>query len=51
MSTDQSILEVFRDEAREHLAGLEKGFLDLETAPSPEARAALVTRLFRHATA
>lgn len=48
MSTDP-IYEIFRDEASEHLAALEKGFLDLEDAESPEAVRPIVDELFRHA--
>jgi two-component system chemotaxis sensor kinase CheA len=46
---DDSILEIFREEARDHLSGLEKGFLDLESAGSSEARRGLIDHLFRHA--
>jgi two-component system chemotaxis sensor kinase CheA len=48
MSTDP-ILDIFRDEAQEHFAALEKGFLDLEAAESPEVRRPIVDELFRHA--
>lgn len=44
-----SIFEIFREEAREHLGALEKGFLDLETAAAPDARRGLIDHLFRHA--
>jgi two-component system chemotaxis sensor kinase CheA len=43
------ILDLFREEANEHLAALEKGFLDLERDDSGEARGPLIDRLFRHA--
>lgn len=48
MSTDP-IIDIFRDEAHEHFAALEKGFLDLEDAGSPEAGRPIVDELFRHA--
>lgn len=48
MATDP-IFDIFRDEAREHFAALEKGFLDLEAAGSPEAGRPIVHELFRHA--
>ncbi len=43
------IIDLFRQEASEHLAALEKGFLDLETADSVDARASIIKILFRHA--
>jgi len=46
---DDSIYNIFREEAREHLGALEKGFLDLETADVLEARRNLIDKLFRHA--
>lgn len=42
------VFEIFREEARDHLAALEKGFLDLEAAQA-EARRSLIDSLFRHA--
>jgi len=48
MATDP-IFDIFRDEAREHFAALEKGFLDLEAAGSPETGRPIVHELFRHA--
>jgi len=48
MSNDP-ILEIFREEAREHLGALEKSFLDLEATPTLEARRELIDHLFRHA--
>jgi len=48
MSTDP-IFDIFRDEAQEHFAALEKGFLDLEDAGSSEAGRPIVDELFRHA--
>ncbi len=48
MPTDP-ILDIFREEAREHLGALEKGFLDLESAASVDARRGLINELFRHA--
>ncbi|MBC7820614.1 MAG: Hpt domain-containing protein, partial [Planctomycetaceae bacterium] len=44
----ESVIDIFREEAREHLSALEKGFLDLETA-SAAARRSLIDSLFRHA--
>lgn len=44
----ESVLDIFREEAREHLGALEKGFLDLETA-ADENRRSLIDNLFRHA--
>jgi two-component system chemotaxis sensor kinase CheA len=49
MSDFEHILELFRQEAGEHLAALEKGFLDLETAGPVEARQKIIDRVFRHA--
>lgn len=46
---DDSIFEIFREEAREHLRALEKGFLDLEAVAAPTERRSLVDNLFRHA--
>jgi two-component system chemotaxis sensor kinase CheA len=43
------VFEIFREEAREHLSRLEKGFLDLEAAPALQERPALIDDLFRHA--
>jgi two-component system chemotaxis sensor kinase CheA len=43
------ILDIFREEARDHLGALEKGFLDLEATAGAEARRALIDSLFRHA--
>jgi two-component system, chemotaxis family, sensor kinase CheA len=45
----EPVLDIFREEAREHLHALEKGFLDLETAQATEGRRALIDSLFRHA--
>jgi two-component system chemotaxis sensor kinase CheA len=44
----ESVLDIFREEAREHLGALEKGFLDLESAVA-EQRKSLIDNLFRHA--
>lgn len=44
----ESVLDIFREEAREHLHALEQGFLDLEAA-SAEKRKSLIDSLFRHA--
>ena len=44
----ESVLDIFREEAREHLSALEKGFLDLEAAAA-EKRRGLIDSLFRHA--
>ena len=44
----ESILDIFREEAREHLSALEKGFLDLEAAAAAKRRG-LIDSLFRHA--
>ncbi len=46
---DESIFEIFREEAREHLRALEKGLLDLEAVGTPAERRGLVDNLFRHA--
>jgi two-component system, chemotaxis family, sensor kinase CheA len=43
------VFEIFREEAREHLQGLEQGFLDLEAAGTLHERAARIDALFRHA--
>lgn len=43
------ILDIFRDEAAEHLRVLELAFLDLENAGDVAARTDLIDRLFRHA--
>lgn len=45
----EQLYQIFREEAKEHLAALEKGFLDLEKARPTEGRAALVDDLFRRA--
>ena len=42
------VLDIFREEAREHLAALEQGFLDLEAAASVEARRPIINHVFRH---
>ncbi len=44
----ESVIDIFREEAREHLSALEKGFLDLETA-AVATRRSLIDSLFRHA--
>ena len=44
----ESVFDIFREEAREHLSALEKGFLDLEAAQAA-ARRSLIDNLFRHA--
>jgi two-component system chemotaxis sensor kinase CheA len=44
-----SIVDIFRDEAREHLAEMEKLFLDLEMMTDDAGRRALINALFRHA--
>ena len=49
MSVFDQIIEVFRQEASEHLAAMETGFLDLEGADSVETRGAIIKRLFRPA--
>jgi two-component system, chemotaxis family, sensor kinase CheA len=43
------VFEIFREEAREHLNGLERGFLDLESTPDLQQRPELIDCLFRHA--
>ena len=43
------VFDIFREEAREHLGALEKGFLDLETAGVPTERRDQIDALFRHA--
>ncbi len=47
-SLDQ-LYQIFREEAQEHLAALERGFLDLEAAASVEARTPIVHEMFRRA--
>ena len=42
------VFDIFREEARDHLGALERGFLDVEAA-AIEARRALIDNLFRHA--
>jgi len=42
------IFDIFREEARDHLGALEKGFLDLESAEI-HVRRPLIDNLFRHA--
>ena len=49
MSDLDGIIDLFREEATEHLAALEKGFLDLEAAASADQRESIIDRLFRHA--
>ena len=49
MSAFDEIIDIFRQEASEHLAAMEKGFLDLEGADSVETRGALINKLFRPA--
>lgn len=44
----ESVFDIFREEAREHLSALEKGFLDLEAAQAATRRS-LIDSLFRHA--
>ncbi|MGE0606721.1 MAG: response regulator [Pirellulales bacterium] len=48
MSTSDPLFDIFREEAREHLGALERGFLDLEVAEA-DTRRKLVDNLFRHA--
>lgn len=43
------VLDIFREEAREHLGALEKAFLDMEAAGTAEVRRELIDSLFRHA--
>lgn len=43
------VFDIFREEAKEHLSALEKGFLDLETPVAAETRQARIHELFRHA--
>lgn len=45
----EQLLQIFREEAKEHLAALERGFLDLEAARPFEERASFVNELFRRA--
>lgn len=45
----EQLYQIFREEAKEHLAALEKGFLDLEATKPAEEQAALVNELFRRA--
>lgn len=49
MSDFDHIMDLFRQEAGEHLAALEKGFLDLEGADSAAARGPIINRQFRAA--
>lgn len=42
------VFDIFREEAREHFAALEKGFLDLESADL-QTRRPFIDSLFRHA--
>lgn len=49
MSDIDQIIDLFRQEASEHLAALEKGFLDLEGAHSVEARGSITNKIFRAA--
>jgi chemotaxis protein histidine kinase CheA len=49
MSHFDEIVDLFRQEASEHLAALEKGFLDLEGANAGEARGPIINELFRAA--
>lgn len=43
------VFDIFREEAKEHLSALEKGFLDLEGADQPETKRGQIDSLFRHA--
>lgn len=43
------IYDIFCEEAKEHLAALETGFLDLESSASVETRRHQIDNLFRHA--
>src|SRR4051812_40598339 len=45
----ESVFDIFREEAREHLGALERGLLDLESAAATAARRSLIDGLFRHA--
>ena len=42
------VFDIFCEEAREHVAALEQGFLDLEAAASVEARRPIINHVFRH---
>ncbi len=46
---DDEILELFREEAREHLIALESSLLDLESADDPGSRRGMIDNVFRHA--
>lgn len=46
---DDFLLNIFREESCEHLAGLEQRFLDLETTDATDARRPIIDQLFRHA--
>ncbi len=48
MSNDE-IIAIFREEARDHLGALENSFLDLERTESLEIRRGLIDNAFRHA--
>jgi two-component system, chemotaxis family, sensor kinase CheA len=43
------VFDIFREEAREHLGALERGFLDLEALAEAGPRRAAIDSLFRHA--
>ena len=49
MSEFDDILDLFRQEASDHLQALEKGFLDLELAESMESQESILNDIFRHA--
>ena len=46
---NETVLDIFREEAREHLAALEQKFLDLESADAVDARRPIIDQIFRHA--
>ncbi len=43
------IIDIFREEGREHLSALEQRFLDLESADTVDARQPIINDVFRHA--
>jgi two-component system chemotaxis sensor kinase CheA len=46
---NETVLNIFREEACERLAALEQRFLDLESVDSADARSPIIDELFRHA--
>ena len=46
---DDEILNLFREESREHLAALETSLLDLESEDQAGSRRGIIDNVFRHA--